>query len=156
MALYFHAGQPLARGVDGALRGVRMLQLEPCGMPRCSLQLNAAEVSVYRELVSRIDAHSTASDCILALPSDAELYFLSGRCNPTRFFNSAFGLRTDADVEALAARLQLSPPAILIYRAGDKYDTPLTQRLVERLGRLYRQQERVGEFALYWDRTQSE
>ena len=156
MALYFHAGQPLARGVEGTLRGVRVEEHEPCDLPRCSLQLTAAEIRVHRQVLSRIAAHSTASDCILALPSDAEFYFISGRCNPTRFFNSALGLRTDADVEALVERLRARPPALLIHRPGDKYDTPLTQRLVELMRPLYRQQERVGEFILYWERPQSE
>jgi hypothetical protein len=151
VALYFHAGQPLTRGVEGMLRGQRVAQLEPCGLPRCGLQLHAAEVSVYRQVVSRIDAHSAASDCILALPSDAEFYFISGRCNPTRFFNSAMGLRSEAGVDLLVDRLRVMPPAMLIHRPGEKYDTPLTRTLIERLSPYYRQQERVGEFTLYWD-----
>ena len=137
--------------MEGTLRGERVAQLEPCGLPRCALQLHAAEVSVYRQVVSRIGAHSSASDCILALPSDAEFYFIAGRCNPTRFFNSAMGLRSQAGVELLVKRLRVVPPAMLIHRAGEKYDTPLTRTLVERLSPHYRQQERVGEFTLYWD-----
>ncbi len=151
MALYFHAGQPLARGVEGTLHGVRIEQREPCGLARCSLELDATEVRSHREVVSRIAARSSARDCILALPSDAEFYFLSGRCNPTRFFNSALGLRTEADVEGVWARVRKKPPAVLIHRPSDKYDTPLTQQLVERLRPLYGQEERVGEFVLYWN-----
>jgi hypothetical protein len=152
VALYFHAGQPLARGVDGTLRGERVQQREACGMPRCSLQLTNLEIGEHREVVSRIEAHSPQAACILVLPSDAELYFITGRCNPTRFFNSALGLRSAADESALAARLRRRPPAVLIHRPGEKYDTALTRQLVSDLRPLYRQQEKIGRFIVYWDR----
>ena len=124
-----------------------------CGMTHCSLRLDARDVSVYRELVERIATRSAPNDCILALPSDAELYFITGRCNPTRFYNSALGLRTAADVDALLVRFRARQPAILIYRAGDKYNTALTQLLLERVRTLYGSHERVGEFDIYWQAT---
>lgn len=156
VALYFHAGQSLLRGVEGVVKGERGGELIACGLPHCRLQLDPRDVRVYHDLVVRIEARSTPRDCILALPSDAELYFLTDRCNPTRFFNSALGLRTDADVAALVAKLESQPPAILIHRPDDKYNTALTQRLVDQARPLYRQQERVGEFAVYWELTQRE
>ncbi len=155
LALYFHAGQSLARGVHGTIQGERTEQLEPCGLPRCGLRLDPREVFTYRKLVARISARSAAGDCILALPSDAGLYFLTGRCNPTRFFNSALGLRSDADVEALLSQLRSRPPAVLIHRPADKYNTPLTQQLVMRMGKLYRHTEQVGEFVMYWGKSES-
>lgn len=150
VALYFHAGQSLARGVEGTIKGERGERLVACGMTHCSLRLDARDVSVYRELVERIATRSAPNDCILALPSDAELYFITGRCNPTRFYNSALGLRTAADVDALLVRFRARQPAILIYRAGDKYNTALTQLLLERVRTLYGSHERVGEFDIYW------
>ncbi len=154
VAVYFHAGQSLARGVDGTIHGERSAQLVPCGLPRCGLRLDPRDVHVHRELVSRIAAHSAQTDCILALPSDAELYFFTGRCNPTRFFNSALGLRRDAELDNLLSHLRTRPPAMLIHRPSDKYNTPLTQQLVARLAPLFRRHERVGDFILYWDTTE--
>jgi hypothetical protein len=151
MALYFHAGQPLTRGVEGTMRGDRTAQLQPCGLPRCSLRLDAAEIRTHREVMSRIEAHSARSDCILALPGDAEFYFISRRCNPTRFFNSALGLRSPADVETLLARLHKRPPVVLIHRPGDKYNTALTGQLMSALRPLYAHHERLGEFVMYWN-----
>lgn len=153
IALYFHAGQSLARGVEGTIHGERDERLVACGMPRCSLRLDPREVLVYREVVNRISTLSAPGDCILALPSDAEFYFLARRCNPTRFFNSALDLRTDADVRALLDRFRSAPPAMLIYRPADKYNTRLTQFLLERVRTQYGSHERIGEFDIYWQAT---
>ena len=153
VALYFHAGQSLARGVHGTIIGERAERLDACGLPRCSLRLEPREIIVHRELAARIAAHSRDGDCILAVPSDAELYFISGRCNPTRFFNSALGLRTEAEVETLLLKLRSQPPAILIHRPGDKYNTKLTQQVVMQMRAWYRHEERIGEFNFYWAPT---
>ena len=154
IALYFHAGQSLMRGVEGTIRGERGEEVVACDLPHCSLRLEPRDVRIYRELVERIATRSTPHDCILALPSDAELYLLSERCNPTRFFNSALGLRTEEDVDALLAKLESRPPAMLIHRPQDKYNTALTQRLVQLVRPRYRRQEQVGEFAIFWQPTQ--
>lgn len=153
IALYFHAGQSVLRGIEGTMRGERGAEVVACGLPHCSLRLEPRDAHVYRELVERIETHSVPGDCILALPSDAELYFITERCNPTRFFNSALGLRTEADVAALLLQLESRPPAMLIYQPGDKYNSDLTQQAVMQLRGLYSNHERIESFELYWGPT---
>ena len=153
IALYFHAGQSLMRGVEGTMRGERGAEVVACDLPHCSLRLEPRDVDIYRELVKRIEARSVAGDCILALPSNAELYFITERCNPTRFFNSALGLRTEEDVDALLMQLESRLPAVLIYQPGDKYNSLLTRRLAEQLRLFYRQHEKVGSYDVLWEPT---
>jgi hypothetical protein len=151
IALYFHAGQSLARGIEGIIIGARSDKLVPCGMPRCHLQLDPRDALAYRAVVEKIAAHSRDGDCILALPSDAQLYFITGRCNPTRFFNSAVALRTQADADALLSQLRSQPPAMLVHRPDDKYSTMFSDQLIASLAPLYQDTERSGEFVLYWN-----
>jgi hypothetical protein len=40
---------------------------------------------------------------------------------------------------------------VLIHRPGEKYDTALTRQLVSELRPLYRDQEKIGRFIVYWD-----
>jgi hypothetical protein len=150
-ALYFHAGQSLLRGAEGVMRGERGAEAVACDLPHCNLRLETRDVHVYRELVTRIQTRSVPGDCILALPSNAELYFITGRCNPTRFFNSALGLRTDADVDALLKQLGPHPPAVLIYQPEDKYNSLLTRHLADQLRPIYRQHEKVGSYDVFWE-----
>jgi hypothetical protein len=153
IALYFHAGQSLMRGIYGQMRGDRGAEVVACDLPHCSLRLDPRDVDIHRELVKRIETRSVPGDCILALPGDAELYFITERCNPTRFFNSALGLRTEGDVDALLLQLEPRPPAMLIYRPDDKYNSRLTQQAVMRLRSFYANFERVGPFEVYWGLT---
>jgi hypothetical protein len=153
IALYFHAGQSVLRGVEGTMRGERGADAVACDLPHCSLQLEPRDAQIYRELVKRIETRSVPGDCILTLPSDAELYFITERCNPTRFFNSALGLRTEADVDALRMRLESRLPAMLTYQPKDKYNSLLTRRLAEQLRPFYRQHEKVGSFEVFWEPT---
>jgi hypothetical protein len=150
-ALYFHAGQSLARGLDGVITGARSHELVPCDMPRCHLQLDPRDAAAYRPVVEKIAARSREGDCILALPGDAQLYFITGRCNPTRFFNSAVALRTQADADALLSQLRSQPPAMLVHRPDDKYSTMFSAQLIASLAPLYQDTERSGEFVLYWN-----
>ena len=141
------------RGDEGVRRGERGAEVLACDLPRCSLRLEPRDTHIHRELVRRIQAHSVPGDCILALPSNAELYFITERCNPTRFFNSALGLHAEQDVGALLMQLEARPPAMLIYQPEDKYNSLLTRRLAERLRSFYRQHEKVGAYDVFWQPT---
>ena len=150
IALYFHAGQSLMRGLQGTMRGERGAEVVACNLPHCSLRLEPRDANIYRELVKRIQAHSVPGDCILALPSNAELYFITERCNPTRFFNSALGLLSEEDVEALLKQLESRPPAMLIYQPEDKYNSQRTKQVMMQLRTFYANHERIESFELYW------
>ena len=67
---------------------------------------------------------------ILALPVNPELYFLSGRRNPTRFYNSALGIRDDGDLQAVLETLRRAPPALVFFRPDDKYVTEQAVRIM--------------------------
>ena len=153
IALYFHAGQSLMRGVEGTIGGERGAEVFACDLPHCSLRLEPRDAHIYRELVKRIQTRSVPGDCILALPSNAELYFITERCNPTRFFNGALGLRTEGEVDALLKQLESRPPTMLIYQPGDKYNSLLTRHLAEQLRPTYRQHEKVASFDVFWEPT---
>ena len=81
--------------------------------------------------------NSLPEESILALPVNPELYFMTKRRNPTRFFNSALGLRTDAEVEKLLSTLVVDPPALVVFRTNDKYVTPNTLKIVAKVRQIY-------------------
>ena len=85
---------------------------------------------VYTRLVQAIERESTVNDSILALPNDAELYFLARRRNPVRFYNSALGVQRDDDAVDVIRLLETEPPRLVIFRPNDKYDTALLQRIM--------------------------
>lgn len=148
-AVTFHAGQPLSRGWEGMLRGRRVEQVESTALPRCGLRIDPQDLALYTHLVETIEAHTAPGEPIFALPSNAELYFLSGRSNPFRFFNFTLGVRSPEAAREVVEALRHRPPALLFYAPDDKYNTPLARRVMESLDGSYRLLERVGPIEVY-------
>jgi hypothetical protein len=83
------------------------------------------------------------------VPFDPQLYFISGRRNPVRFYNTAIGLRDDAALAATLEALDRDPPQLLFHRPDDKYVTAYSRRLVDALLPHYGKIERIGEVDVY-------
>jgi hypothetical protein len=126
VAVVFHAGQSRHRTSVQILRGERdtaVWRIAGSGLPRASLRLSDEDRDTFGGLLALIEAESEPGDAILALPNDSELYFLSTRRNPTRFYNSTMGLFHLEDVRALLETVSTHPPRLVIFRRADKFVT---------------------------------
>jgi hypothetical protein len=63
------------------------------------------------------------------LPANAELYFLAQRSNPFRFYNTALGIRSSADLDSVLSVLRCHPPKLVFYNSKDKYNTAASERI---------------------------
>lgn len=155
IGLRYHAAQPLTRELDELLGGVRADRYVASSNSRCGLAIPAEDEAVYTRACSLIEKHCTADDSILALPSDAELYFLSGRRNPFPFCNSALGLADADDVRSAIARLEAFPPELVFFRPEDKYNTAESLALMDWVRRTYTPLPPIGEFEVYERSTET-
>ena len=83
------------------------------------------------------------------MPFDPQLYFISGRRNPVRFYNTAIGLRDETSVRATLATLERDPPRLLFHKPDDKYVTARSSQLIDALLPQYDKIERIGEIDVY-------
>jgi hypothetical protein len=126
VSVAFHAGQTRERTPRQVLQGDRVTEfssLVDCGIERCSLQVSRADAATYGRLVELIQAQTTESESILALPNDAELYFLAQRRSAVRFYNGALGIADETDLDGVLRILREDPPRLVIFRPTDKYNT---------------------------------
>jgi hypothetical protein len=138
VGVVYHAGQPYTRTPIQALEGQRVSTLlRDCGLPRCGLRLDPTDVDPYRQLVGLIEDVVPPQAPIVALPSDAELYFLSNRRNPFRFYNAAIGLRTREDLDEAMAIIQREAPPLITFRPADKFTTDATRAIMARVRTQY-------------------
>jgi hypothetical protein len=149
IAVIFHAGQPTSRTVHAVLRGDRYPAPKASGLPHCSLTIDATEADTYRKVVELIAAHTADGDTIFAVPSNAELYFLSQRTNPFRFYNTALGVRTDADVEQVRRVIRQRPPRLVAFNPRDKYNTARSRQIMDEVRARYVLAGRVDPFEVY-------
>jgi hypothetical protein len=149
IAIYFHAGQSTGRGELRIVRGVRDDFAWFNESPRGQIWIPHQEAALYTQLLRMIEHNSERRDEILALPVNPELYFLTGRKCPVRFFNSALGLRSQDELAALQQQIMARPPALVVLRPNQVYNTPLTQRLMQFIRQRYALLAVIGEFEIY-------
>ncbi len=126
--LYFHAAQPLGRDI---VAGERTAGFAASGIARADLWLEPGDAAGYREIIDLIQRETPEDATILALPVNPELYFLSGRRNPTRFYNSALGIRNEDELQEVLEILRREPPALVFFRPEDKYNTRYAARIMD-------------------------
>lgn len=152
VAVAYQAGEPLSRGLVGTLAG-RTVPLDAGqGIPGARLAMEARDAATYRRLLGLIADNAGPADTILAVPMNPELYFLSGRRPPFRFFSTALGLRNATDAAEAAAVIDRHPPKVVVFDPGDKYNTPESRAVMDDVRQRYRLATRVGRFEVYLPR----
>jgi hypothetical protein len=152
VSVAFHAGQPSSRTPFEAARGVRSADATParCAqLARASLRVGRRECETYGRLVAEITAEASPGSQILAIPSDAEFYFLADRANPFRFYNTALGVRSSEDVAAVLDALEHHPPAVVTYRPADKYNTDASREIMAAVQSRYERFNTIDGVELY-------
>ena len=155
VALYYQAAMPLTRHLQGTVAGERRFPATPLPSPVAGIYVDAADAQLYQSLVRLIDRETRPDDTIFALPTNAELYFLGRRTNPFRFYNTAFGIRSNADLDAVLQVIRCHPPKLIIYDPTDKYNTPASVRIAGTLGMRYEKLARVPPFEVFRARSDS-
>jgi hypothetical protein len=120
---------PLSRLLQGIVAGERRFPVTPLQSAVAGIYVDTADAALYQKLIALAEQETRPGDTIFVLPTNAELYFLTRRTNPFRFYNTALGLRSSADLESALHLLRCYPPKLVFYNSEDKYNTPASARL---------------------------
>lgn len=153
VALYYQAAMPVTIHLQGTVAGERRFPVTPHPSPVAGIYVDAAEARLYRSLVRLIDRETQPGDTIFALPTNAELYFLGRRTNPFRFYNTALGVRSTADLDSVLDVIRCHPPKLVFYNPTDKYNTPASVRIAGALGTRYEKLAPVPPFEVFRARS---
>ncbi|MEZ5824802.1 MAG: glycosyltransferase family 39 protein [Geminicoccaceae bacterium] len=148
VALHFHAAQPFSRSGAGELRGDRRELDTFFDHPRAGLWLEREDAAAFTRMLQRIETYSSADESILAIPGDAELFFLSGRRNPLPFAFPAYGIRDEHTLADAIARLRDDPPALVFHLPELPYNTVWTDAVLDAFGCRYREIDQVAGFRI--------
>lgn len=123
----------------------------PSQIEGASLKITKQSRSQYNELFKYIDDHTTREDYIFAFPVNPEIYFLSGRQNPTPYISTAISISSDQEYNDLLTRLKTKQPRLIINRPDDKYMGVYEEQLVSDLTSdlKYKRVASIGHFVLY-------
>jgi hypothetical protein len=148
IAVHYQAAEP-TRSVRAVFAGVRGEAPVDSTLPRVSLKIDPVEQREHALVLALIERETSPGAAILAVPFEPQLYFISGRRNPARFYNTAIGIRDEAALAATLETLRRHPPHLLLHRTDDKYGTEWSQRLIDALLPHYEKIDRIGGLDVY-------
>lgn len=149
VGLYYQAAQPLSRQLGGLLRGERVTLVRSVGLERCGLWIDEADLDLYTYIVELVRSEVAADETILAIPVNPELYFLTQRDNPLRFWNSIWGIHDNDELLQVINTLEKDLPKLVFYRAEDKSNTIYSKQLMAFVKERYSLLEETGGFEIY-------
>ena len=149
VALYYQAGMPLTRQLEGIVAGQRRFPEARLPSSVAGIYVDSADASVYRQLIGLIERESEPGDTIFALPTNAELYFLGRRTNPFKFYNTALGIRSGADLDAVIHLIRCSPPKLVFYDSENKYNTPASAEIATFVATRFQRLAAVPPFQVF-------
>jgi hypothetical protein len=147
-AIWYHAAQPLSRGMSGTIAGERIGTV-PTEIPRAGLWSDPADGAVYRTILGIIERDTKPGDPIFAFPDDPEFYYLSERRNPFPFFTTAIYVRNAADAEGVIDVLRRARPRIIVFAPEDKNRMPPVEPVVSFVHDHWTLIARAGRFEVY-------
>ncbi len=147
--LIFAVGWLNGRGESHLWYGLRpRVPLAPLDIPRASLRVPIDQAIQYRALRAVVHSHARG-DFIYAGPEAPEVYFLSGRRNPTRSlleFTEPGGGHPSVPVGALLRR----GITVVVINERPKFSPPVAARFSAELATAYPNAERIGRFLVRW------
>jgi hypothetical protein len=133
---YYHAAQPLERGVLGMLRGARP-PTEACTLPHCSLQVGH-EVNVqYGRLYEILRPLLAGGASFYAFPYNPELFFLLDVPSHTGGYHFVMDVRNRRELEHLIHVFEEDAPQVLVVDLTDKAADRYAHELWSRIGSRY-------------------
>lgn len=147
--LRYHAGAPLSRSLDGRREGQPLVLAGAPSLPRAGLRVEPSDVGRYEALVALIHREVPRGAAIFAVPSNAELYFLSERRNPFSFFNTALGVQNDAELASVLAAFEHDPPVLVFHDRDDKYNTRESRAIMDHVAASYDALPPLGGFEIF-------
>lgn len=113
------------------------------------LRVDSAQAAEYEQLIPEIQSHTGKTPYIYAAPDCPEVYFLSGRRNPTRTLFDFLDSSTDHTANVLHAIDSHQVQVIAIF-SQPEFSGPVPGDLMIALRRRFPESKQVGRFEVRW------
>jgi hypothetical protein len=125
----------------------------PLAIPRTGLTVSAGDARNYQQAVALLSAHSPAAGYIYAAPDCPELYFLTGRGNPTPTLFDFFDDTTGRDAR-ITNELEAHAVAAVAINTTPEFSRPVDPALSAMLRARYPDSAVAGSFVIRWRAAQ--
>jgi hypothetical protein len=131
-SIAFQAGEPITRSIMDHIRPAKTELFDSRGqLPKVDLWINENSLEAYKKVVRIIEEETHQGDYIFAVPNNSELYFMTERRNPFRFFSTDHGVLSETEVQGVIQRLERLRPRIITFSPGDTRNTTHSLAIME-------------------------
>ncbi len=132
MSLTFQVGEPIATTFMDHVRTATTELYDSRGqLPKVDLWIDEHSLNAYGKVVRIIEEETNPGDYIFAIPNNAELYFMTGRRNPFRFFSTDHGVLNASEVQSVIQQLETLRPRIITFAQDDDRNTSHSLAIME-------------------------
>jgi len=132
VSIGFHAGEPITRTIIDYLRATKTALINSRNqLPRVGLKIDEPSLKSYRNVVDIIEKETHNGDYIFAIPNNSEIYFMTGRRNPFRFFSTDHGVLSQTEVQSVIKTLETLRPRIITFSPDDTRNTSHSLAIIE-------------------------
>ena len=130
------------------LRYARYDSSHRLGLPRGGIDVPPADSAIYERVAALVREHADGS-YTYAAPDAPEVYFLSGKSNPTRTLFDFFDDPAEHEPRVLTA-LDSNNVNVLVVNHAPPFSRAMSPALRRELARLYTESTDVGPFTVRW------
>jgi hypothetical protein len=116
---------------------------------RAGLMVGQDDFLLYEKLVRKIQEHSAGSDYIYAGPDCPQVYFLSSKKNPTRFFYDFFSPEKARD-EIILKTIRGRNIKVVVLNTSPGFSRPITKEFYDAIAHHFEHHEDVNQFRIFW------
>ena len=143
--LWVARGEP---GLAGELYVPRMIS-ETLLPERADLKIGKREYWMYETLVREIQVRSAGADYIYAGPDCPEVYFLSGKKNPTRIFYEFF-VPEHETTEIILKAIHDGNVKVVVLNARPGFSRRVSKELYLAIAQRFPNHDDIDKFRLFW------
>ena len=126
-------------------------ETEVLRLPRAGgLRIDVPAALGYERLIREIEEHAGASPYIYAAPDCPEVYFLSGKRNPTRTMFDFFDDDPQSHSARVLATIESHDVQLVAIMRKTQFSPPMSPDLVMALRERFPQGEQIGPFEVRW------
>ncbi len=150
VSIAFHAGVPIRSSIMNFISTEKLELFDSRRkLPKVDLWIRGNSLEAYKKVVRIIEEETDPDDYLFAVPNNAELYFMTERRNPFRFFSTDHGVLCEAEVQHVIQTLERLRPRIITFAPGSQRNTPHSLAIMEHVRKHSRLLSKDSFFEVY-------
>lgn len=116
---------------------------------KVNLSVPKSDKEKYEKIINIVEQNVSADETIFAFPNNSEIYYITDRKNPTRFYNTTIGTYNADELQKLISWINITAPKVIFFNPTDKYVNGGALAIADVVKQNYQKIDQVDEIEVY-------